>query len=101
MYGSARKLCAICWPIQRQQYMRQLGKARAKPHDPKRAIEDVSGGYTLEQYQMQILPGLTNVPLPEIEKATGLSNPTCSRLRRGLQVPNPKHWATLAAIAHR
>ena len=99
LFGSARKLCTTCWPIQRQEYMRQLGKARAKPHDPKRTIEDVSGGYTLEHYQMQILPGLTNVPLPEIEKATGLSNPTCSRVRRGLQVPNPKHWATLASLA--
>ena len=79
--------------------MRQLGKDRAKPRDLKRTIEDVSGGYTLEQYQMQILPCLADVSLPAIERATGLSNATCSRLRRGLQVPNPRHWATLATLA--
>jgi hypothetical protein len=97
LYGSARKLCTICWPVARTEYMRQLGLA--KPRERKPTIEDVSGGYTLEQYQMQILPCLADVPLPEIERATGLSNGTCSRLRRGLQVPNPRHWATLASLA--
>ena len=79
--------------------MRQLGKARAKPHDPKPSLEELSGGCTLERYQSDILPGLAHVPLADIERATGLSNGGCSRLRRGLQVPNPKHWAALAALA--
>ena len=99
LFGSARKLCATCWPAARTEYMRQLGLARAKPREPKPTIEDVSGGYTLEQYQMQILPCLAGVSLPAIERATGLSNGTCSRLRRGLQIPNPRHWAALASLA--
>jgi CRISPR-associated endonuclease Cas1 len=99
LYGSARKLCPTCWPVARTEYMRQLGLARAKPREPKPTIEDVSGGYTLEQYQEQILPRLAAVSLPAIERATGLSNGNCSRLRRGLQIPNPRHWAALATLA--
>lgn len=99
LYGSARKLCTTCWPVQRREYMRQLGKARAKPHSPaKPTLEELSGGWTLEQYQTEILPGLGGIPLPDIERATGLSNATCSRLRRGLQIPNPKHWRVLAEL---
>jgi hypothetical protein len=79
--------------------MRQLGKARAKPHDPEPSVEELSGGSTLQRYQQEILPRLADVPLPEIERATGLSNGGCSRIRRGLQIPNPRHWAALAALA--
>ena len=99
LYGSARKLCPTCWPVQRQEYMRQLGKARAKPHDPKPSVEELSGGWTLQRYQQEILPGLADLNLPEIERSTGLSNAACSRLRRGLQMPNPRHWAALATLA--
>jgi CRISPR-associated endonuclease Cas1 len=99
LYGSARKLCAACWPVMRAEYMRQLGTARAKPAVPgKRTDEELSGGWTLQQYQTKILPALADVPLPVIERATGLSNATCSRLRRGLQVPNPRHWAALVRL---
>jgi CRISPR-associated endonuclease Cas1 len=100
LYGSARKLCPTCWPVVRADYLRQLGKARAKPPAPaKPTVEKVSGGWTFEQYQTQILPALAPFSLPEMERATGLSNATCSRVRRGLQVPNPRHWAALADLA--
>jgi hypothetical protein len=80
--------------------MRQLGKARAKPSAPaKPTVEQLSGGWTFEQYQTRILPALHQIPLPEMQRATGLSNATCSRVRRGLQVPNPRHWAALATLA--
>jgi CRISPR-associated endonuclease Cas1 len=99
LYGSARKLCPICWPVVRAEYMRQLGKARAKPPGPaKPTVEQLSGGWTFEQYQTRILPALRPIALPEIERATGLSNATCSRVRRGLQVPNPRHWQALATL---
>jgi hypothetical protein len=100
LYGSARKLCPTCWPVVRAEYMRQLGKARAKPPGPaKPTVEQLSGGWTFEQYQTRILPALRPIPLPEMERATGLSNATCSRVRRGLQVPKPRHWAALANLA--
>jgi CRISPR-associated endonuclease Cas1 len=98
LYGSARQLCPTCWPVARNEHMRQLGKARASPRDPKPAVERVSGGITLGQYQTMILPSLAIVSLPQIEKATGLCNASCSRIRRGLQIPNPRHWAALAAL---
>jgi len=100
LYGSARKLCPTCWPVQRREYMRQLGEGRrgqAKPSRP--SVEELSGGISLGRFQTEILPGLAGLPLPEIERATGLSNATCSRLTRGLQLPNPKHWRALAALA--
>jgi CRISPR-associated endonuclease Cas1 len=99
LYGSARKLCPTCWPIARADYMRQLAKAKAKPAPAKPTVEQLSGGWTFEQYQTRILPALSDIPLPEMERATGLSNATCSRVRRGLQVPNPRHWAALATLA--
>ena len=89
LYGSARKLCPTCWHVARNEHMRQLGLARAKPRDPKPRVEQLSGGITFARYETVILPGLAEVPLPEIERATGLSNSTCSRLRRGLQIPKP------------
>jgi len=102
LYGSARRLCPTCWPVQRREYMSQLGKSRAQAKatlEAKPTVEELSGGWTLEQYQHEILPGLAGIPLPDIERATGLSNATCSRLTRGLQVPNPKHWPALAGLS--
>jgi len=100
LYGSARKLCPTCWPVHRREYVRQLGKARAKPPGPdKPTVQELSGGITLEQYRNEILPGLMGIPLPDIERATGLSNATCSRLTRGLQLPHPKHWPALAGLS--
>jgi len=102
LYGSARKLCPTCWPVQRREYMSQLGKSRAQAKaivEAKPTVEELSGGWTVEQYQNEILPGLAGIPLPDIERATGLSNATCSRLTRGLQLPNPKHWPALAGLS--
>jgi len=100
LYGSARKLCPTCWPVQRREHMRQLGEGRRGQAEPARpSVEELSGGISLGRYQTEILPGLAGLPLPEIERATGLSNATCSRLTRGLQLPNPKHWRALAALA--
>jgi CRISPR associated protein Cas1 len=100
LYGSARKLCPTCWPVVRADYLRQLGKAGAKPAGPaKPTVEQLSGGWTFELYQTRILPALRPISLPEMERATGLSNATCSRVRRGLQVRNPRHWAALATLA--
>jgi hypothetical protein len=99
LYGSARKLCLTCWPVTRNAHMRQLGLGRAKPRPARPTTEQHSGGITLQQYQAQVLPLLAGIPLPELERATGLSNASCSRVARGLQVPHPRHWATLAALA--
>lgn len=96
LYGAARKLCPTCWPVARNEYIRQLGLARARA---KPTVEQLSGGLTLEDYQTVVLPALAAVPLREIERATGLVNASCSRVKRGLQIPNPQLWAALADLA--
>jgi hypothetical protein len=84
----------------RNSYLQQVNATRTKRKQPtKPTVEEVPGGWTLQHYQEHILPGLADTALLDIEKATGLSNPTCSRLKRGLQIPNPKHWNALATLA--
>jgi ribosomal protein L37E len=100
LYGSARKLCPTCWPVMRNSYLQQVNGNKTRPPQPvKPSTEELSGGWTLKGYQTEILPGLADVSLRDIERATGLCNSTCSRLKRGIQIPNPKHWAALAQLA--
>lgn len=99
LYGSARKLCPTCWPVARKEYMRQLGLSRAKPGATKPSAEDMSGGITLQQYQQRVLPRLASIPLSAIEQVTGLANSSCSRVKRGTQIPNPRHWQALDQLA--
>jgi hypothetical protein len=81
-------------------HLKQVNATRTTREQPaKPTAEELSGGWTLQHYQEQVLPGLADTSLLDIEKATGLSNPTCSRLKRGLQIPNPKHWNALATLA--
>ncbi len=101
LYGRARKLCPTCWPVARAQIGRQaLAAIRPdpKPTLAKPTVVQLSGGLTFEQYQTKILPALSSVLLADIERVTGLSNGSCSRVRRGIQVPNPTHWPHLAAL---
>jgi hypothetical protein len=45
------------------------------------------------------VPGLASVKLSDLMVATGLTNASCSRIRRGLSVPHPRHWEALAGFA--
>jgi hypothetical protein len=49
-------------------------------------------------FARDVLPGLKSVPLRLIAEETGLSQAHCSFVRRGLRVPHPRHWETLAAL---
>ncbi len=49
-------------------------------------------------FRDEILPELTNVSLGEMAAATGLSKAQCSAIRRGLKVPHPRHWESLAGL---
>lgn len=49
-------------------------------------------------YVREILPTLQQLSLSTIASATGLSQQYCSLIRRGLRVPHPRHWQTLAHI---
>lgn len=50
------------------------------------------------RFTTDILPGLHAVPLQTMAAATGLTRGYCSFIRRGLRVPHPRHWATLATL---
>jgi hypothetical protein len=98
LYGSARKLCPTCWPVARNEQIRQLGFARARPlaNSP---VDRMTGGVTLQEYREHILPALSQVSLADMERTIGLTNPSCSRVRRGLQIPHSRHWRALADLA--
>jgi CRISPR-associated endonuclease Cas1 len=99
LYGSARQLCPTCWPVARNEQMRQLGLARAKPKEATPSVEEFSGGWSLQQYREDIWPRLAKISLRDMERVTGLANSSCSQIRSGKQVPNPRHWPVLARLA--
>lgn len=58
------------------------------PHDP--AI-----------FRAEILPGLAQVTLPKMMRATGLTSGYCWKIPRGERVPHPMYWSALRKIAAR
>jgi CRISPR-associated endonuclease Cas1 len=52
-------------------------------------------------FRREILPRLSQVTLSQMVEATGLSEPYCSRIRRGLTVPHVRHWKALGQVATR
>jgi hypothetical protein len=50
-----------------------------------------------ETFTRDILPRLRSVPVMAMMRATGLSRPYCTLVRRGLRVPHARHWGELAA----
>jgi CRISPR-associated endonuclease Cas1 len=46
-------------------------------------------------FEREILPAIRQVPLRELMRATGLSLPYVSQIRRGEKVPHPRHWPAL------
>lgn len=51
-------------------------------------------------FQTEILPAIQDISLNQIAAATGLSVDYCSKIRRGLRVPHPRHWAAFRAVSH-
>jgi CRISPR-associated endonuclease Cas1 len=100
LYGSARKYCPACWSVTRRDLVRQLGHARAQPTVQTIDAADPAGGITTDEYLRTIQPSLRAVTLADIERATGLTNGSCCRIRSGQQIPNPRHWPGLAALTN-
>lgn len=48
-------------------------------------------------FTRQIAPLLRDVPAAILATATGLSRPMCHRIKRGVNVPHPRHWAAIRA----
>jgi hypothetical protein len=53
----------------------------------------------MQVFKHEILPGLRDVPLSIIARATGFSRGYCSFIRRGVRIPHPRHWEALRKIA--
>ncbi len=51
-----------------------------------------------EVFSSEIMPGLSAVTAGQMARATGLSRPYCSMIKRGEYVPHAKHWKALANI---
>jgi CRISPR-associated endonuclease Cas1 len=51
-----------------------------------------------EVFLTEILPAIREVPLSQLMAATGLSLRYCSLIRRGLDVPHPRHWEALRRV---
>ena len=47
------------------------------------------------EFKRDVLPGLVNLTLRQMEAATGLSRALCTKIRRGDIVPHPRYWEPL------
>ena len=57
-----------------------------------------SAAWEAEEFRREVLPGLQGAPLRAMMEATGLSLRYCSLVRRGEEVPHPRHWAVLVHL---
>jgi hypothetical protein len=70
----------------RKQTAKEWERANPGPHDREDFVRDV-------------LPGLSNVTLPAMMKATGLSSRYCFQIKRGERVPHAMYWDALRDLA--
>jgi hypothetical protein len=129
LFNKTRQYCTACWSVTRAAVQQQrlqtsyavLAQARAEGRDPSQTAEarakrresllaakaaerdwEASAAQptvTEQQFFEEVLPRLIEVPLSKIERATGLSNSSCSRIRSGRMTPHPRHWDALARLA--
>jgi hypothetical protein len=127
--GSARKLCATCWPLIRDAEFKTRSKAaraglaaaRAAGVDPSQtpaalakrrqtalvvkaaeaawAAAGARSPISEEQLYEDVLPRLQQVAVRQIQDALGLSSTACSMIRSGKRTAHPRHWAALAELA--
>jgi ribosomal protein L37E len=121
LYDKGRQLCTACWPVHREALSEQnlaanraaRNASRAAGVDPLQTPEvrarrhetllrmkaaetawreaDQVPGVTEQVLHEQVLRALVAVPLGQIQRATGLSNPACSRIRARKMTPHPRH----------
>ncbi len=129
LYDRRRQLCAACWPATRNSHAQLRTAAShaarttaiAEGHDPTQtatarskrrhsllaakaaeaawASNGATSPVTEQQLHEVVLPALREVSLTDMQRATGLANSSCSRIRRGLMAPHPRHWCSLAQLA--
>ena len=85
-------------PMDRPEARRKVGAANARRKREAAEWERTHEKPDPEVFTREILPLLENVPLTQMERATGLSKRSCSRIKHGL-APHPMHWANLRHAA--
>jgi CRISPR/Cas system-associated endonuclease Cas1 len=122
------KLCAGCWKLfQRDAQWASVGRQRlavgrlagSDPAHGGAAGEQRAAKVSIENrrsrqwnrdhadrpdpelFVAQIAPALADVTLRAMSEATGLSTDYCSKIRRGLKVPHPRHWEALQDLGFR
>jgi len=89
-------------PTATKQARSKLSASRRKQQELNDAWERDHGEKPSPQlFVRDILPKLEGVPLTVMMAATGLSVRQCSRIRRGEQIPHPRHWDGLLEAAQR
>jgi hypothetical protein len=56
-------------------------------------------GADAEHFRTEILPLIQGLSLREMSDATGVSNTWWSQVKRGLRVPQERHWPVLVGLA--
>jgi CRISPR-associated endonuclease Cas1 len=118
-----RRYCADCQPVQT---LDAVGKAHEALRARRQAGDDPAHGgeaarrrgkrnaatlranaawergqantFDPATFAREIGPKLAAVSLAAMMRTTGLSRPYCAKIRRGAQIPHPRHWESLAQM---
>jgi len=118
-----RRYCTACKPVQSLEAMSKAHEAlqarRLAGDDPahggevgrqrgQRNAEVLRENAAWEREQLQVAdpdafareigPKVSEMSLAAMMRATGLSRPYCSMIRRGVRVPHPRHWEALRGL---
>jgi hypothetical protein len=80
--------------MDRPEARRKVGTANARRKREAAEWERTHEKPDPEAFTLKILPSLAGVSLAQMERATGLSKRSCSRIKHGW-VPHPMHWEKL------
>lgn len=69
-----------------------------RKEDARAWLRENPGPHDRSLYRSEILPMLTEVTLPEMMRATGLTSSYCWRIKRGERIPHPMHWEALRSL---
>ena len=86
-------------PISRLEAKKRLGQANTRRREEAAAWEVEHERPDREIFKQEILPGLADVPLGALMRATGLSKRYVWLIRRGGYVPHPRHWEALRELS--
>jgi len=86
-------------PISRREAKSRLGQANTRRREEAAAWDAEHDRADPEIFRREILPGLADVPLGALMRATGLSKRYVWLIRRGGYVPHPRRWEALRGLA--